>query len=265
LLGYLASGSLIVAVLGQLAASLTVLALHDIRIARKRAAFFSPSGLRPSFDGKVLRQIVPHALPLALAALLVMVTVYLPRLVVERTTDLSTLGYFAAITALAMAPNRLVNSLGIAVGVRLARQHAAGERGDFLRLLSGMVSTVALVGAVGIVIAVIYGDEILSLIYTSDYAQHSTLFAWAVGAAVLRSVADVLKFGMIASRRFWTMCVQYGAVALVACIASLALIPRYGVNGAGIALVVIFAAHVIVVLAGLFRNLPRATLSGAAR
>jgi O-antigen/teichoic acid export membrane protein len=162
-----------------------------------------------------------------------------------------------------MAPNRLVNALGIAVGVRLARQHASGERGPFLRLLLGMVATVLLLGAFGLVLVVVHGEKILSVVYTADYARHASLLAWATAAAVLRSLADVLKFGMIASRRFWTMCAQYGGVALVACVASATLIPRYGLPGAGIALVLIFAAHAVAVAVGLLCNLPRPSGSGA--
>lgn len=265
LIGYVLSGSLVVAVLGQLAASLAVLALYDIRMARGLADFSRGSDFAPRFAASALRQIGRHALPLAIATLLVMVTVYLPRLVVEDTLDLSALGFFSAITALAMAPNRLVNSLGVAVGVRLARQHAAGDAAAFLRLLLGMVATVAAIGGLGVAIVALYGDAILSVVYTADYGQHAELLVWATAAAVLRSVADVLKFGMIASRRFWTMCLQYGSVALVAAVASFLLIPRHGLTGAGIALVVIFAAHVIAVSVGLFRNLPRKSSSGAIR
>jgi O-antigen/teichoic acid export membrane protein len=61
---------------------------------------------------------------------------------------------------------------------------------------------------------------------------------------------------MIASRRFWSIAVQYGAVAFVAVVVSFTLIPNMGLNGAGIALVLIFATHLAAILIGLLRNLP---------
>ena len=256
-LGYWLTGSLLVAVLGQLVASLLVLLFYDIRVARKRIVQFSGDSLRPLFRAPALRGIATHALPLAIATALAMVAVYLPRLVVENTLGLSALGFFSAITALAMAPNRLVNSLGIAVSVRLARQHATGERADFLRLLLIMAVMVLVPGALAVLITIQFGGPILTAVYTSDYGAYSTLLAWATLAAVLRSTADVLKFGMIATRRFWAIGMQFGIVAIVAAVASFTLTPRYGLDGAGMAMVAIYAAHLIVVASGLFAVFPR--------
>jgi O-antigen/teichoic acid export membrane protein len=256
-LGYWLTGSLTAAVLGQLVASLLVLLLFDIRMARQRIAHVSGESLRPLFRMPALKGISAHALPLAIATSLAMVAVYLPRLVVENELGLPALGFFSAITALAMAPNRLVNSLGIAVSVRLARQHVTGDRAGFLRLLFIMALMVLGPGALAILITVEFGEPILSAVYTSDYAAYSTLLAWATLAAVLRSTADVLKFGMIATRRFWAIGMQFGIVAVVAVVASFLLTARFGLNGAGMAMVAIYSAHLIVVASGLIRSIPR--------
>lgn len=256
-LGYWLTGSLVVAVLGQLVASLSVLLLYDLRLARERIRLVSTDSIRPMFRAPVLRDIASHALPLAIATSLAMVAVYLPRFVVENSLGLAALGYFSAITALAMAPNRLVNSLGVAVGVRLARQHATGEKASFLRLLLIMVLMVLVPGLLVILVTLKYGEPILSAVYTADYGSYSALLAWATAAAVLRSIADVLKFGMVATRRFWAVCVQFGIVAVVAAVASFTLTPRYGLDGAGMALVAIYAAHLIVVASGLFSSFPK--------
>jgi O-antigen/teichoic acid export membrane protein len=150
-----------------------------------------------------------------------------------------------------------VSALGIAVSVRLARFHQAGDRRAFVRMLGQSSLIVAGVGSVGLALTAAYGDVILSLVYTPDYAAHQSLFLWAIAAAILRSLADVLKFGMIASRRFWWVAAQYGVVALVAVVACATLIPRLGLNGAGMALVLIFATHLAAILTGLLLNLPK--------
>ncbi len=256
-LGYWLSGSLVVAVAGQLAAALAILGLYDLRIARGRLSQLTKDSLRPQFRGSALRDLGRHALPLAIATCLAMVAVYLPRLVVEQALDLSALGYFAAITAMAMAPNRLVNSLGMAVAVRLAHLHASGERATFLRLLLGIASTVVVLGALGVLITMLYGEPILAAVYTEDYASYSGLLVWATIAMVLRSTADVLKFGMVASRQFWAICTQYGVVAVVAAVGCATLIPRYGLDGAGLTMVAIYLAHLVVVAVGIYFNLPK--------
>lgn len=256
-LGYWLSGSLIVAVAGQLVAQLSVLFLHDIPVGRRRGQVFAPDAFRPRASLSAFQALLWQAMPLAIATGLAMVAVYLPRVVVESELDLSALGFFAAIAALAMAPNRLVNTLGIAVSVRLARLHREGEVSAFLRLLGGLVATVVTGGAVGLLVAALYGDIILTIVYTDAYAAHQSLLVLSVAAAVLRSVADVLKFGMIASRRFWWIAGPYGAAAAVAVAACITLIPAYGLIGAGVSLVLIFATHLAMTAAALALNLPQ--------
>lgn len=260
-LGFWMSGSLIVAVLGQLLASVVVLLIYDLRVARRLTGQANLASLRPTFRAPALRAIGRHALPMAIASALAVVAVYLPRFVVEGTLGLAALGYFSAITALAMAPNRLVNSLGVAVAVRLARQHAGGERSGFLRMLAIMVALVVGPGVLAILVTLAFGGPILSVVYTADYGSHASLLVWATIAAVLRSTADVLKFGMLATRQFWAISLQFGIVAVVAAVASFTLTPLYGLDGAGMAMVVIYAANLVVVAAGLFNRIPKRTAS----
>lgn len=260
--GYWTTGSLVVAVFGQFLAQLLVLAFYDVPMGRRCAKLRSSEAVRPIWDRGALQGLALQALPLAIATILVMIAVYLPRLVVESALGLSALGLFAALTALAMSPNRVVNSMGIAVSVRLAHYHAAGDRARFVGLLGRFALSVAACGTLAVAIAAAFGDAILGLVYTAEFAQ-GNLFAWLAGAATLRCIADVLKFGMVASRRFWWLAVQYGVVALVAVSTSFTLIPRLGLTGAGIAMCLIFASHLIVVALGLSYNLPRARQSDA--
>lgn len=255
-LGYWLTGSLVVAIAGQLVAQLGVLFLHDIPVGLRRGRLFAPGAFRPRISLIALLGLLRPAMPLTIATGLAMVAVYLPRMVVERELDLAALGFFAAIVALAMVPNRLVNTLGIAASVRLARLHREGDVRAFLRLLGGLTAIVAAGGTLGLLIAALYGRIILTVVYTEDYAAHQSLLLWAVAAAVLRSLADVLKFGVVASRRFWWIAGPYGAAAAVAVLACFTLIPAYGLIGAGISLVLIFATHLAVILAGLALNLP---------
>ena len=250
-LGYALTGSLLLAVGGQLLAHLAVLAAYDVPVARRIGVPFSG---RAAGGGRAL---LAHAVPLALGTAMAMVAVYLPRIAVEHWLDLSALGYFAAITALAMAPNRFVNAIGVAASVRLARLHAAGDRRGFVTLLARLGGLVTLGGAAGLGLIAVAGEPILRMVYTEDYAAYPLLFLLAFAAAVLRSLADVLKFGMIASRRFWWVAAQYGGTAVVAAAGCLTLIPVYGLTGAGFALVLIFLTNVVVVAAGVALSLPK--------
>lgn len=258
--GYWFTGSLVVAVLGQLAAYLAILALHDLPVGRRRARLGSET-FRPRWNPSSLRRLASQTAPLTFASLLVIIALYLPRVTVEHELGLTGLGLFAAILALAMAPDRLVNAMGVAVSMRLARHFAAGRRGDFIRLLSGMAMGVAFFGALGVAICALEGEAILRLVYTEAYAEHSELLVWLVAAASLRCVANILRYGLVAARRFWWLGAQNGAAALVAVTGCLTLIPRFGLSGAGATMFFVFAAQLIVVFSGVLTSLKAARIS----
>ena len=74
-------------------------------------------------------------------------------------------------------------------------------------------------------------------------------------AATLRGCANILRYGVVAARRFWWLGAQNAAAALVAVSASLILIPRFGLIGAGAALVAVFAVQLLIVSAALLQAL----------
>lgn len=248
--GYWLTGSLAVAVLGQLVAHIAVLGLYDLRLGLRRARLVGDVFL-PRFLPSALSRLARHALPLTVSTLLIISALYFPRIAVEHELGLTGLGLFAAIFAMAMAPDRLVNAMGVAVSVRLARHYAARHHAAFLRLLAGLATTVAVCGSVGIALCALYGEAILRFVYTEEYARYGTLLVLLVTAATLRGVANILRYGVVAARRFWWLGAQNAAAALVAIATCLILIPRYGLTGAGMAMVLVFAIQLFVVLGAL--------------
>ncbi|MEO0524817.1 MAG: oligosaccharide flippase family protein, partial [Pseudomonadota bacterium] len=111
--GYWLTGSLVVAVAGQLLAHIAVLSLYDIPLGRVRASARGDT-FQPRWRFSALSSLVRRAVPLTFATVLIIIALYFPRVTVEYELGLTGLGLFAAIFALAMAPDRLVNALGIA-------------------------------------------------------------------------------------------------------------------------------------------------------
>lgn len=251
-LGFYLTGSLVVAVLGQLIAHAAVFFLHDLSIARKRDALRNGGRLLPNWDLKVLGALSLQVMPLVFASFLIVGAIYFPRVKVEAEFGLASLGIYAAILALAMAPVRLVTSLGVATSVRLARLFAEREFGRFRALLAKMVAGVAMCGALGVVIVSEIGGPVLSAVYTDAYAAHSGVLVWLVAAASVRVSANLLQFGVIASRKFWWLCWQNGAMLIVSIFGCVFLIPAHGIVGAGMVMLMIFCAQLLAVLIGIW-------------
>lgn len=254
--GFWLSGSLVVAISGQVLAHLLVLLCYDVRVGSQRARLQAPASFWPQYNWLALRNLAVLALPLTFATVLVMFALYLPRLVIEEVLGLEALGYFAAILALAMAPARLIQALGTAASVRLAHYHAAGKRGPFKIMLLKMTLAAATIGAIGVLLVYLFGEQILAAIYTEEYADYAKVLLWVVVAASIRFMAEVLQFGMIAARRFWWLTLQHWCVAVAAAVACFSLIGTQGLPGAALALIVIFSVQFLVITLGLLRNLP---------
>lgn len=258
-LGFWLTGSLVVAILGQLLAHILILLFYDLPVGRRRALLEEDEVFWPHWKPVALRELGLQAMPLTFATVLVMIALYLPRLAIEEFLGLEALGYFAAMMALAMAPSRLIHALGMAASVRLAHYYAAGERRRFISLIGRMAVGAAAIGGLGILLVAYFGEEVLRFVYTEEYARYADILLWVVAAAAMRFVADVLQFGMIAARRFWWLAFQYGSVAVAAVLACFTLIPSQGLHGAALAAMLIFTVQLVVISLGLLCNLPTAS------
>jgi O-antigen/teichoic acid export membrane protein len=147
-------------------------------------------------------------------------------------------GVFAAITYLGHVGTTVVSALGQAALPRLARAHAAGERGPFLGLVLAFTAIAFVIGAIGLGASLAFGRELLGLVYNPEYAAHERLFAWAMGAAAISYVASILGYSMTAAHCFAVQIPLFAAVAGATALACRVLVPLHGLEGAGEASVV---------------------------
>ena len=75
-------------------------------------------------------------------------------------------------------------------------------------------------------------------------------------AGALRFLAEFLGYGVVASRRFWWLTGEKGAVAVVAVVAGLLLVHR-GLDEAGVAVVIVHAVQLVTIVVAVAVSLPR--------
>lgn len=201
-----------------------------------------------SHDGRKLWRLVITAFPLGLVGLLGSLQLNLPRLVVESALGVSALGYFTAISAFYSAFTQVMDSLGHSASARLARDFQNDRRSEYIALL-GLIGLLAcLAGLVATAIAFTIGGELLTLLFTADYATYETLFGLVMVAASLRLLANLWQFGVLATWRFWLHGSIHILVAAATATAAVVLIPQYGLIGAGYCLIISSAIHVVGVI-----------------
>lgn len=214
-----------------------VLAVYDARSGRIALASTPEETLRPVCDLRVLWKLGVVAFPLGIVMMLVSLNTNIPRYAIEQRLGESNLGVFAALAALLVAGNTVVGALGQSASPRLAKHFAAADLSAFRGLLAKLLATGAVVGLVGLAAALLGGRWLLGAVYGHQFAGHTALFAWITAAAGISYLQSITGYGVTAARYFAVQAPLLAIVSGATAVGCLWLVPRFGLVGAGIALV----------------------------
>jgi O-antigen/teichoic acid export membrane protein len=204
------------------------LVAHDI----PRACRALPADLRPRWVTADLARLLRISLPLGITVMLISLSMTIPRYVLERYHGEHELGTFAALAYLMVIGSTLANALGQSVSSRLARYYARGDEVSARQLLRRLICLGLLLGGAGGVAALVGGEEILTLLYRPEYAQHRTAFVILMAATGIGYVTTFLYYAVTAARVFRPQLLLFVGVVGVTVIASIVLIPSTGLLGA---------------------------------
>lgn len=244
--GFLSLIALIVAVLtthmvwaGAAALAITwlaVLMLYDIPNGARILGISRSAELGPRWHLPTLLRLTRISYPLGLTMMLISLNTNIPRYFVEHYWGQRDLGFFAAIAYLIITGSIVVNALGQSASPRLAKYYASENKQLFFYLLLRLIGIGIILGVLGVMISLFWGEEILTLLYRPEYAQLSHVLVWAMVAAALSYVASFLGYAITAAHYFIIQPAIFGAVAMVNGLFSHLLIPSYGPLGAAWAL-----------------------------
>lgn len=258
--GVYLTGSVFWGAVGLVIASALVLIGYDVRSGALMlkpmpqsvgAAYdegYQETVLRPRWERSTLTRLAWLAFPLGIVMMLISLNANIPRYFVERYMGEHELGIFAAIAYLQRAGNTFALALGQSASPQLAKYYAAGNGRAFRALLLRLVGIGVLLGSVGVLVALVAGQEILTLLYQPEYAQRD-LFVRVMVATGIGYVAAFLGYGMTAARYFRAQLPLFAFVTGTVALACLWLIPSGGLRGAATALIISIVVQVVCSLA----------------
>ena len=220
------TGSLEVALAAWAGAQLAVVVTLDLPAIR-RLWRVSDARARPLL-------LAQTAAPLGLVIFLSSLSSSVPRAALEQWVGPYELGIFAAFVWLVRVGQTAVRSVGQAMIAGLARKYSAADRSGFLAASWGLVGMSAALGALGVVVAELFGPTLLRLMYTPDYAEHASLFTWVMVAGGVSYVAWFLTQLNTAARQFTLQVPIAVAVAVATVAAAFVLVPEWGARGAAL-------------------------------
>jgi O-antigen/teichoic acid export membrane protein len=176
------------------------------------------------------------ALPLGVVTMLVSLNGNVPRYYLDHHSGGEGVAFFTAMAYLLVVGNTIVSSLGQAAAPRLARCFAAGNLRGFKRIVLRLGALAGLLGVGGVLVAAVAGAEVLTLLYSGEYASHPRAFVWMMVGGGGMYLGGVLGYAVTAARWFRGQMYIHAACFLVVLVANHLLVQEHGLEGAAMAL-----------------------------
>jgi O-antigen/teichoic acid export membrane protein len=212
---------------------IAVLWLYDIPNARQLTGRKEPL---ICFNHRKLRRLAMLGLPLGWVATLSSLNTNIPRYFLQHHLGLADQGIFASLAYFVVVINLVVFALTQSVTTRLARQFAEGDRKGFVRLLLRLCALGGVIVIAGVPGSLLLGRRLLTLVYRREYAEHVGLLADMVGVTGILTIAYFVTAALTSARRFSVQLPVAIASTVTILISCPVLVPRFGIEGAGVAL-----------------------------
>jgi O-antigen/teichoic acid export membrane protein len=234
--------NLLLAVAGQLVAWLGTIALYDCRVL---SPLLRPGERWVSCARGRLRTLTVVSLPLGIVMTLLSLNANIPRYILENKLGVAQLGVFASLAYVLTSMNVTVVALGQSVSARLSRLFADGAIGNFESLMQKLIFFSVALGGVATAFAFVAGKPILNLVYGPEYAGHVDLLCVLVLDAAVMAIGSFLGFGMTAARVFRPQVPIMLVSVITSGVLTLMFVPRFGLLGAGYALMIASLIRVV--------------------
>ncbi|MFD0868721.1 Polysaccharide biosynthesis protein [Chlamydia abortus] len=185
-----------------------------------------------TFNYNKLWRLFLLALPLGAIMMMGALSTNIPRYFIENYLSIEQLGIFGAISYILVGAARFTTAISQTVSPRLAKYYASGNKGAFVKLLALVLLVNGALGMVGLAAAVLFGEPILTLVYTESYAVYSDLFVWVMLISLFSFLGSALGVGATSMRIFTSQVPIHITKLVVTIICSVWLIEDYGLNGA---------------------------------
>jgi O-antigen/teichoic acid export membrane protein len=243
--------SLVYAVAGLLLVRGCVLMLYDSPRAKRLLAATNSmehrkfSEIRQNWKG--LLKLAWISFPIGIAVALISLNANIPKYFIKHYHGEATLGYFAAMASLLTAGHMVIRALGQSACPRLAKYFVASKTA-YRSLLVKLVGVGFTLGLLGLLISYFFGRNILTIVFTADYANYYKEFNWIMLAGAIGFAASFFGYGMTAARYFKVQTLIWAIVVAITALASCYLVPHYGIRGAAWSMSIALVVGMVLIL-----------------
>lgn len=231
--------NLMIAILGLSVTWLALLIMYDLRNARMWEI------LQPRMEKNIFMRLFWLAFPLGFVAMLVSLSDNIPRYYIVSFQGESDLGYFASMAYIIMAVQKVIIAFGESARPRLAKYFVEKRTDEFRKLFLRMLSFGLLVGISVLMVSILFGREVLTILYKPDYAEHVDVFIWLMIGGGIYYLSLLFNDSMIAAQYFRIQVPMFLSVSISIVILCALFVPERGILGAAQALVLGRLIHLL--------------------
>jgi O-antigen/teichoic acid export membrane protein len=197
-----------------------------------------------AWSGPDVRRLLWTSLPLGIVAGLDSLSVNVPRYIVEHFEGKEGLAFFAAAAYVMFLGAAAIDAMAAPARPRLAKLFLH-DLPAFRWLVIRIAFLAGLCGFAAWLVCWLWGAQLLTLLYTPEYARHADVLSWLMVAAAIWYVAGIFSTAVTATRSFRIQVPILLGVVLVTGVASFLLVPKFGLRGAGWSVVAGMAARLL--------------------
>jgi O-antigen/teichoic acid export membrane protein len=191
--------------------------------------------------------------PLGIAMCLVSLHTNLPRLMLEKYLGEEALGMFAAVALFMQVGFVLERAMGQAALPRLSHYYQDEEHKKFIMFLLMLVGAALLIGVCGVVVVFMWGEAIINLIYGSEYIAQYPVLIWLMVAAGVGYIDGFFIAAMNSTRKYLVQIPGFVLMTVVSAVSGYIMIPKFGIVGTAISVLLAKVALLIVMPLLLYR------------
>jgi O-antigen/teichoic acid export membrane protein len=198
-------------------------------------------------DKRKLKLIFLTGIPLGISNFLDSLTINSQRYIIESTLSIKELGYYSSITFIMMSGQTIIGALANAALPRLTRYFAEDIK-KYIKLINLLILIGLIIGMSLILTSLLFGDSILSFIYTKEFATYTNIFILIMIAGSVWYITGFLNAALLATRKFNYQLYVYLSSFIATFVSTILLTKDLGIIGAAYGLLIGMAVRFLFIL-----------------
>lgn len=183
------------------------------------------------FSIEMMKEIIKKSLPLGISVFFVSYISNYPKIVIENICGPVSLAYFGAYSYLVIGIFQISAPIQTFLRQRLSKKFHEKKYADFVRLINLSIVGFLSIGLFMFVLFLLFGNDIVVLIYNKDYVELSGIIAYLIIGQLILAISGVYATAVLSFNIYTKQALISGGCFLVVVTLSKFLIEQFGICG----------------------------------